>query len=74
MMPPRMTSVFSATAGQVGDAVGRQGLEQAGVARQGMARHVKAERLLLVGQQLGVGHLGDIGQVAHGGRRPLPLA
>ena len=27
MMPPRMTSVFSGTAGQVGDAVGRQGLE-----------------------------------------------
>ena len=61
-------------AGQVGDAMGRQGLEQIRVARQGMARHVEAERLLLAGQHLGIGQLGDVGQVAR--RRPswpLPL-
>ena len=62
IMPPRTTSVFSGDGGQVGDAVGRQGLEHAGVPGQGMARHVEAERLLLVGQLLGVGQLRDVGQ------------
>ena len=46
--------------------MGRQGLEQGRVAGQGMARHVEAERLLLAGQELGVGQLGNVGQVDRG--------
>ena len=54
--------------GQVGDAVGRQRLEQVGVARQGMARHVEAQGLLLEGQLLGIGQLGQVGQTARAPR------
>ena len=67
MMPPRMTSVFSGRAASSATLWRRQGLEQARVPRQGMAGHIKAERLFFVGQELGVGHLRDVGQVHRGG-------
>ena len=66
IIPPRMTSVFSGSPASSADAMGRQGLEQGRVASQGMARHVEAERLLLAGQELGVGQLGNVGQVDRG--------
>ncbi len=68
IIPPSITSDFSGTLGQVGHPVRRQRLEQAGVARQGVARHIKAEHLLFLGQPLGVGQLGNVGQVQDLGR------
>jgi hypothetical protein len=35
-----------------------------------VARHVEAQRLLLLGQPLGVGHLGQVGQAEHRGGGP----
>ena len=57
---------------KVGDAVRRQRLEFLGVAGQRVARHVEAQRLLLVGQPLGLGLLGNVGEVAR--RRGMAVA
>ncbi len=47
---------------EVGDLMGREGLKHLGVSGQRVARHVEAERLLLVGQTLDLGVFLDVGQ------------
>ncbi len=72
IIPPRMTSVFSATPARSATRWVARAWSSAGVAGQGMARHVEAQRLLLLGQLLGVGQLGDVGQAQQA--RPCAVA
>ena len=74
MMPPRMTSVLSGNGCTGRRPCASQGLEQFCVSRQGMAGHIKAQRLLFFGQKLGIGHLGNLGQVHQTRGGPVGMA